>query len=354
MSFAVKCPCGNVLNVRDEFLDRQVECQVCHTCFTASPIPDAPEPVAAAFSAPATASAGLTCPFCAEAIPEAAVFCPLCGKSLSGKLTTAQGAQLAAAASAQLDAYVADPDNLAADNALRGRLLSVMSIVLGILAATCIGMIVAGAFVQGDGGGLLIGFGICLGFIFLISLQVSVSHDYSASHIRDAKTPQKALRRYFIACKTGRYKKAFACLAPSARNGAMVRPLKFAKFPSDASESKIEDLAGFCNYCRTIFIGPSSHQRVVHLNRFELEAQLPDGTAWVKAGIQFNSFPKGLYLFALLGPAVCLLIIAVVAHNLGETKTLRKCLFRRGDRWYVAEADFEGPLDKAAPAFSEG
>ncbi|MGD1002391.1 MAG: zinc ribbon domain-containing protein [Candidatus Brocadiia bacterium] len=355
MSFAVKCQCGKVFNVKDEFLNRQVECQVCHAVFTATPEAAAPEPPAVSSpssnASAAAASGNFPCPFCAEPIPKGSVFCPLCGESLGGKLTPEQGAQLLAAASAQLDQYVRNPENLSSDDALRGRLFSTMSIVLGILLAISVAAIVAGGLMHRDSGMPLVVLGIIFGLIFIIAFPISWANDYRASHIHDAQKPEQAMRRYFLSCRSGRHLKAFACLAPSARNGSSAHAPKFEKIPSESPDCKITDWSSFREYCRTIFKGPGGYQRAVYLKKVKVEKQLPDGTAWVTAEFQFTSFSKWLYLLILINLLVCAVVVAVVTKR--EKKTIRKCLFRRGDRWYVAEADFEGALDKAAPAFAE-
>jgi hypothetical protein len=197
---------------------------------------------------------------------------------------------------------------------------------------------------MGDAAFPLAVFGITFGFILCIVFPISWVHDYQASHIHDAPTPDKAFRRYFKACQSGRYEKAFASLAPAARNGALVHALKFEKIPSESRDCKITDWMSFRDYSRSIFKGPHGQQRGANLKKVEVEGHLPDGTTWVTADVQFTSQPTWAILLLPVVFIVGRSVFDWVTQR--ERKTIRKCLFRRGDRWYVAEADFEGVLDK--------
>lgn len=352
MPFAVKCNCGKVFNVKDEFQGREVCCQVCNATFVAQPEPVAPAtpPMPAAPAAPAGISAAAQspktspCPFCKEHIPEASAVCPFCKERLAAQMSSEQAAAALNGMTAQLDLHVADPARLEADSAARGRFLATRTIVLGGLTIFGALLFIIGLILGEDDGGACIVFGILFFLAFIIPAIVSLCNDRKASHIQDVDDPAEAFRRYFMACKTRRYAKAFVCLAPTARNGGVAQSPVFTNIPYQPADVPIADLAGFRNYCRTIFKGPGSNGRTVQLKSIRLEGARPDGRIWIQADVAFTSVSSWWLLLVLLNLIIAVIVISVVTKR--EKKTIRKLLVRRNGRWYIAEAAFEGDLDK--------
>lgn len=358
MPFSVKCLCGKVFNVKDEMQGRMVRCQVCGAEFMALadvPVQQAapaaqraePEPPPLPVAVPA---AGRVCPYCAEQVPAAAVVCPLCKESLATTLDPGEGSRLIAEAVAALDKCVQDPANLAADKTLRGGFLGTRTIVLGALCLTSLVMFVSGIIVgDTEGGVTLTVFGVIFGLIFGISALVSLSHDSAASRIGAATLPSDAYRRFFNACRSRRWKKAFVALAPSGRNSVVVQQPVFDKVANEPEKGSITDLNSFKSYWRSLFHGPSAHVRSVRIKSVtEVKPPTQEGLAVLRAEVTFSSYSKWLYLLLLLNLIVCAIAISIATKR--ETKTVHKLLIRRGGCWYLAESEFEGALDKAAAA----
>ena len=355
MPITVACSCGKVFKVKDGAAGRRVRCQVCGSELTVPtggeppPGPSLPTAPSAQQEAPAPAPAGNTiaCPACAEDIPAGYPKCPYCGESLKKHMSPEDQEALLQKSVKALDDHVSDPGMLEADVRLRGGFFAVKTIILALITAGTVAMIVGGFTSDGSDAEVLAGFGIIFAIIFGIALLVSLAHDYGASHIQDASTPEKAFRRFFMAIRTGRSGKAYASVAPGARLVGRVETVDFEKIPPNTGSYAITDAATFKQYWRSVFKGPSLQTRGVQLKRVKKVRETGDGLAVVEVEFLFTNYPSLLILTILLNLIICAILIVVLQK---KTKVrIRKLLMKRRGKWYIAEGEFEGPLDRVRP-----
>ena len=174
---------------------------------------------------------------------------------------------------------------------------------------------------------------------------VALAHDYSASHIQDATKPDKAFRRFFMAVRTRRSGKAYASLVPAARRAGPVDTVKIKNIPPNTGNYSITNTAGFAKYWRSVFKGPSSQARGVQLKRARTVKETRDGLALVEVEYVFTSYPSLVMLtLFLLGPILCLILILIVRKK--TPVKIRKLLIKCRGKWYLAEGEFQGPLDR--------
>ena len=352
MPIRVKCTCGKIFRVKDEYAGRQVQCQVCQAEIT---VPESPELSEEAQAAPMPApmpepgptapqTATVECPACAESIPAGSAVCPLCGESLSGQLDAGQASRILDDSLASLDAHLGDRQSTEEDTRLKGGLLTTKTIVLMVITGLCVAMIASGASMRRDGEPL-IAIGIILGIIFGISVLVSLTNDYRSIHIQDCRDPAKALKNYLTAIRTKRTSKAFACLVPEARQSGRARSVKFTKIKSALGDFTILDAASFAKYWTSVFKGPSGQTRSVQIKKVYKIKEGDQGLALVEAELAFSSYPSWLIALILLNLIIC--VIAIMACTKRESLTIRKLMVQRDNRWFIVEGELQGRLDQA-------
>ncbi|HEY3319295.1 MAG TPA: zinc ribbon domain-containing protein [Planctomycetota bacterium] len=336
MATNMQCRCGVILDVTNAPVGTAVSCHQCGQPV----IVVMPEQTGGA------APKSVACPACAEQIPADLKICPLCGESiklaLSGEEQTARLTQMLA----ELDAHLASPGTMVADQTLKGRWLSTKSIVLAVLYGVPVSLFVFGTLLSknGDSGGF-IAFTILWSLILGIPLLVSIVHDHQASHIQDANDPLTAFKRFYMALQTNRTAKAFVSLTPSARNTGAVETITFdnPKIPANTGNFSIDNLASFAAYWKSILSGPSLQSRSVRLKKTKLVHKSED-SAIVEAQIEFTNYPTLLVLTIFLGVLIAVILIVVLQKQ--ETKTVRKLLIKRQGRWFFAEGELEGLMDR--------
>jgi ribosomal protein S27E len=347
----VACSCGKVFKVKDEAAGGKIRCQVCGAELTV-PAGGATPPASSHTETPSERQevpSGNTkpCPACAEDIPSGSVKCPYCGESLKGHLSSEDQEALLQQNLKALDDHMSDPGKLDADEKLRGGFLAVKTIIVGVIAAGAVVMMVAGFSMRHPDAEALAGFGVILFLIFGIASLVSLAHDYGASHIQDASTPEKALRRYLMAIRTGRTNKAYASVSPGARKVGEVETVKYDKIPPNTGKFSIDDVATFKKYWRSVFRGPSRQTRGLQLKRVKKVKEIGEGVAVVEVECLFTNFPSLVILTILISWLICLILVLILQK---KTKVvIRKLLVKRNGKWYIADGEFEGPLDGAKP-----
>lgn len=357
MAISVSCACGKAFKVKDEAAGTMVTCQVCgrellvQAPAVAAPETTVPQPLpAAAQIVEAQPASGPTirCPYCAEDIPSGSVFCPLCGETLAAHRSKEEQQRLLAERLQDLERHAADLQAQLDDRKLKGAFLSPKTIFLALVSAIGILLIVAGCMKPeySNARSADLTFGILIVVFMGIPAIVSLANDYRAYHIQDTKRPDVAFRRYYSALKSNRTAKAFASLVPSARTVGPVETVKFdnPKIPPSRGRYAISDLSSFKEYWKGIFSGPTLQTRGVQLRNLKVLQKRSDGTALVEVLLEFTNFNS---LWALLLPLALLpaaLLILVLQQH--ETRTFRKLLVNRAGRWYIAEGELEGVLDR--------
>ncbi|HYG75189.1 MAG TPA: RING finger protein [Planctomycetota bacterium] len=294
-------------------------------------------------SPPVTAQQMTECPACAEQIPAGSAICPLCRQSIAGELNAEQQRQLLEARVAEVQKYSANPEAVAADAELTGALLSTKTKVLMGLLGLSLMSIVSGIVLKGDNGAPFGVFGILGTLIFVIPVCVSWYNDSITHKIAGALTAHHAFKGFYTAVATNRAERAFACLAPSARNIGPVPSLTFndPKIPSQAGQFHIKDVESFKAYWKSVFTGPSSHARSAELTSVKSISE-HGGVAMVEANITFTSYPSWIVVF-VISPLIFAIVYLVIRRT--EKRAFRKILIRGEGRWYVAESELAGPID---------
>ncbi len=353
MPIDVTCLCGKAFKVKDEFAGREVRCQVCGAAVSVpalseSPIDHAVTPSFEMFdSAPAITGQDTNkdtkeCPACAENIPRRARRCPACGEDITRFVGADEAQALLQETVNALEAHIANPASLEMDRSIQGGLISKSTIFIGILTLLSGVLFLVGMNAERDGD-VWCGFGAICGMVFGLSFLVAWSRDRRCAHIQDAPNPRLALKRYFLAIRTGRWAKAYTALTPTARKTGSVCTLQFIKIPTHANQYAIQDPKTFKDYWMSIFRGPSLQSRTVRLGRFET-VSAGDGFAVVETEFKFTNHSSLLLLLILVNILLCALVIFAVQKK--ENKKVRKLLLQRDGRWFVAEGEFEGALDR--------
>lgn len=379
MPVTVSCACGKVFKVKDEMAGKEVTCQVCGRTVSvpaldAPPASDpawgvpqglakAPAPVmpapamprgpeaalVPAAAAPAPVDENISCPACAETISRLAAHCPFCGEKLNVKFSQQEQVALLDQAVAELDAHIASPEKMAEDAELKGGTISVKTIIAGILWVPCVLGIISGLMMnnRSDGSGIACFAGF-VGVIVSICLIISLTNDFKSANISSAPSPETALRNFFVACKTGRYKKGYVALAPLARDEGTVETIKFKdqKIPSHTGRYSVHDLDTFKAYWKSIFTGPSGQTRQVTFKRVQKKRNVggADDKVMVEVEVSVMNYPSWVVILILLSLWIALILYLVLRKT--EKQVIRKLLIRRNDQWFIADSAYQGPLDK--------
>jgi hypothetical protein len=346
----VNCSCGKIFKVRDEFVGKEVMCQVCGQKVMAQdaamlrPALNFTTPKNSE-TVPATNADSINCPACAESIPVQSAFCPLCGEVTGTMLAADDQAAMLQERIKLLDAHIASPTAKEADIKIKGGFFATKTIVVGLFAGLGLFLIVSGSMMAARDGGGVIAVGIVLGLIFGICLIVSLVNDNKSNHIQDVDKPEEAFRRFYKAIQTNRANKAFISLIPSARKTGPVKTIKFknASIPPCTGSYRINDLTSFKEYWKSVLRGPSMQTRQAQLKTVTLTRWIGDDMAVVEAEVKFTNYPSLILLTVFLHLLICLIVILVVQKT--ETQKIRKLLIKRNGLWYVVEGEFQGRLD---------
>lgn len=353
MPITLNCSCGKVFRVKDEHHGKKVRCQVCKTVLTAVPAAGQPSqaetvPVPAESAMPAATQNDVErreCPFCAEMIPVKARKCRFCGESLKHHLTDEMREAALAAAMEELEKHLNSGRLQQTDEKMIGRLCTTRTIVLVLLLLCSVGMIGYGA-VSGRNGEPWLVFGIIFGIIFSIASLVAFINDYRSYHIQDAADAAKAFTRYFKSIRP-RKERAYASLLPSARHCDSAEAVRFENIPSNSARCTISDPKSFLEYWqKNIFKGSTNYVRTSKLKKVEVVAETADGLTAVEATFYLTSYSQWWLLGILAGmPGILIAAIGISVTQKKETRKLQKLLIHRDEKWYIAEAEWEGDLD---------
>jgi hypothetical protein len=347
MPVTVSCTCGKIFKVKDELAGTSVLCQICGKEVIAPAVQPlsaeqnkSPEPAALN----SAAVDNMACPSCAESIPRKSRKCPFCGEIVKTKLSSEEQSALIQERISNLDAHLASLGGRANDEKIKGAQYAVKTIVLAVLAAFAVLMFVSGFFVR-DGSGLSV-FGFLMLLAFGIPALVSFINDGKAMQISDSPSADVAFRRFLMAVRTGRSNKAYVTLPPAAREAGVVETIKFndSRIAIHEGRYTIRDPKSFKEYWKTIFTGPSGTTRTVAIKKVKMYRGELNGVAVVEAELEVTSYSSLLLLSILINLIVCLIVILIFQKK--EKKTIRKLVIRRNGKWYFAEGELEGPLDK--------
>jgi hypothetical protein len=285
-----------------------------------------------------------TCPACAEEISVNAHRCPHCGEDISKSVPAEAQAAALGSRIQEIEAYAKDANATLQDHELKGGFLSTKSKV--ILAFEALGVLcfIAGLISGQNAVGLTVT-GIILMVVFAIPVIVTLVNDAASRNIQEASTANKALKNYFTAVATGRYKPAFVALAPSARGAKHARSIVFKnkKIPTTKEQFSISDPKTLGRYWASVFSGPSGTTRQVQVKSTKIVRE-SDGVAIVEAELHCTSYGTWLLLTIFISVLICVILILVLQQK--ETITIRKLLIKRGGRWFLAESELQGPLDR--------
>jgi hypothetical protein len=333
MAITLNCTCGKEYNFEDDAVGTTLKCecgQQLHISKSVSPAMIAQSTTVA--SVPSNSS-HMTCRGCGGRIPAMSSSCQFCGAQVVAQLNKDESASVLDQMRAQIDAHLNDADALEADARMKGGTLTVKTMVL--MALALFGFVLC--FTDA------IGFGVILILIFAIPVIVSWTNDRKCSRIQTAENAADALKYYLTAIRTGRYHKAFPCLAPPARKVESVNTIKFkADIPAHGGGYSIEDLGTFTEFWKSIFTGPSGQSRTVAVKKFRVLKQKGD-LALVEAELDVTNYPSMLLLTIFLGVLVCALLILVIQKR--ESRRITKLLIKRDSLWFIADGSLEGTVD---------
>lgn len=336
MAIALTCTCGKEYSFDDDAVGTTLKCacgQELRVSKSVSPAMIAQSSTVA--SVPSTSSL-ITCPGCGGRIPAKSSSCQFCGAQVVMQLNKDESAAVLDQMRAQIDAHLNDSDATDADSRMKGGTLTVKTMVLMALAVFGFVLCFTDA----------IGFGIVLLLIFAIPVIVSWTNDRNCSRIQTTENAANAFQYYLTAIRTGRYHKAFPCLAPPARKAANVETIKFkADIPAHTGQYSIEDLGTFSEFWKSIFTGPSGQSRSVAVKNVRVLNQKGD-LALVQAELEATNYPSMLLLTVLLGVLICALLILVIQKR--ESRKITKLLIRRDNQWFIADGSLEGSIDSVS------
>ncbi len=339
------CMCGKVFQLIDDAVGTTFACPLCHRELTVTPA-DTGKPVKAPPPL-AIPDGSIACPTCAAVIPAQSRICPQCNQSLFPTLTPDEFQAVITERLAEIDRHLSNSESAEEDLRLKGGALSIKSIV--ILAFFVLGLVmtIMGSNMSSNGETCL-GLGIVTLVIFFIPVIVTMINDRKANHIQDADSPDIALRNFLTAVKTGRSRKAYVSLIPSARVAGPVETIKFPsnKIPSYVGRYAINDPASFKVYWSTIFTGPSGQTRTVTIKSVRKLRSGPNGLVLVEATLTVNNYASWIIALVLIN--LLAMLIVMLATRVTETRTVRKLLVERDGKWFIVDGSLEGLLDKSA------
>ncbi|MFH1377942.1 MAG: hypothetical protein ABIH86_04245 [Planctomycetota bacterium] len=192
--------------------------------------------------------------------------------------------------------------------------------------------------------GIVIG----LALILFIALIVSVVNDYQATRMQYLSDPVRTFKTYFNSLKTGRYNKAYASVVPSRRAEYYPDIPPYKVILDESNKKPIENLSDFKAYWKQIFSGPSSQTRSVTLKSCRAIKVNGNSSALVLATYAFSSYTTAILIIMgfFIGPVIALVLIPFISKK--EDVIVRKLMIKQGDKWYIAEGVFQGPLDGIA------
>lgn len=291
-----------------------------------------------------SASAGPVCPACARPLESWAGTCPYCEEDISDQLPDEAFEARLREVEAALEAHARDPESLESDRRIAGAAIPAGVWVTLVLLAGSIGLFAWGFAIRGPDGDAARGMGIIFGILFgLIFLAVFVSDRRSAFRPEE-EDPARTLSRFLWALKTGRARRAYAALAPTARAQGPVRLPRFQRIAADAGAASILDPAGLKKYWGGFIRTGTGTTRTARISRIRVAERRGDDLAVVTGQIKITTYPTALIAIALCALLVAVIVILVVQKS--ETVELRKLLIRRGGRWFVAEGELSGLLDR--------
>jgi len=287
----------------------------------------------------------MTCPECAEDVPVSSTECPECGESLVRHMPPEHLKAVLDEQMAAIDKHLASDAAVAGDRRLRGGVLTAKGIVALVLTLASLGMMVAGfgGYVRGDDGDALAGFGVMIFLPSVIAAIVALVNDLGTAFIQTAGNPARAYRRYFTAIQTNRTGRAYAALTPKARKSGRAEAVEFNTIPGVVKPGgfSITSLASFKEYWQHLFRKPG-YSRAVRLQRVrKVEAKGRD-LAMLEVNMTFHSTSYWALLLLPLG------LLPVLLMQKTEKKTINKLMIRRSKKWFVAESEFEGRLDRVS------
>jgi len=146
----------------------------------------------------------------------------------------------------------------------------------------------------------------------------------------------------------GRFKRAYARLAPSARNPGSVPTVKFEKVHVTSGEYAIRDVKSFGTYWSSFFRSSGQQTRNTQVRKCKVVETIDENTVVVEADVRLNSYPQMVILgFLIIGIFIFVVIMLLQKR---ETVPLRKLLVYDDGRWYIAEGEFQGAADGAVEA----
>ncbi len=250
------------------------------------------------------------------------------------------------AARVRLDAFLADPVNVAAETQLRGSRFRRVTFVMAALAF---------ALLAGGGVGLAVTDGhwaaitlLVVGGVFALIAVVSVILDLTVPARDRPGTPESCLKGYITGLRFGRSGYVVTCLAPTARMHVVPAP-NLMPMVTGTGASTLDTAASMKAYAKTFATQGHGQMRLFTAKKYTVISN--DGTfAQVEAQMQMYSWPAWVtYVSIAVMAAIRFLGIIVYAAlyysmRKGGARVVRKWAIRGSDGvFYLFDGDITGP-----------
>ena len=335
MSVQVTCECGTMFEAEDSSADGQAVCEECRK----SSMPPLPPPVPEdSPMSPPVPVEDKFCYICTEKVPVNFVVCPFCRTVLKEYIPEEERLERLGNATAELNSLVSGR----IDEASSFSTITTRTIVWAAFSVLSFGVTATGFAVKDMSA--LITFGILALIIFIPSFLVSLGNDLATQTGKKDKDPRKVFKAFFNSLLVQRPARAFARLAPSARNNESPDLPVFTKVKQPKGPFKITDAKSLKGYWNSFIKSDSLNVRTAKLKKINI-LDSNERFAIIETEVKFSSYPASIIITIVLGVLIAVLLILIMKKE--ETRSIRKLLIKgRDGRWYIAESEMSGILDQ--------
>lgn len=207
------------------------------------------------------------------------------------------------------------------------------TVVFTVLVLMCLAVIPLGE----DGRMMGILLGILFGFFWLVFFL----NDLLFPGPRRRRNSKSALKCYFKGVQQARWKAAFACLAPFARNKNIVTPA-VAALDAISIPAQMSSHAGVKAYWKSLI--RNSHGKTRRLQSYRLTYIGGDHRVHCyRVEMKIDSYPTLIVLGVLVGVLPLLLLYLLTRKPV--KRTFDVVVVKHRSQWWLVSGEFESPLD---------